>query len=251
MGALHEGHASLIKVAKEKGDLTIVSLFVNPTQFGPSEDFQQYPRDFERDRALCEEKGVDILFCPKQEDVYPANYSVFVEETTVSKGLCGVSRPNHFRGVTTVCAKLFNIVRPDVTVFGQKDAQQCAVLGKMIDDLHLPIELVIAPTVREEDGLALSSRNQYLTTEQRKDAALIYQALREGKKLADDGVQSVDRIIAEVTHTLATSRRLRIIYAVIVDKRLMQPVKEIKTGECLIAVACWVEQVRLIDNIEL
>ncbi|MBC2604284.1 pantoate--beta-alanine ligase [Puniceicoccus vermicola] len=251
MGALHEGHASLIDTAKEKSDITIVSIFVNPTQFAPSEDFQQYPRELEHDLALCEKHGVDIVFAPSEEDIYPKSYSTFVEENVVSKGLCGISRPNHFRGVTTICAKLFNIVRPDVAVFGQKDAQQCAVIRKMIDDLQMPIELAISPTIREEDGLAKSSRNQYLTPEQRKDAGLIFKALSEGKSLADNGVQSVDRIIAEVTHTLGTSRRLRIIYASIVDKMMMQPVKEVKSGECLIAVACWLDQVRLIDNIEL
>ena len=251
MGALHEGHASLIDTAKEKSDITIVSIFVNPTQFAPSEDFQEYPRELEHDLALCEKHGVDIVFAPSEEDIYPKSYSTFVEENVVSKGLCGISRPNHFRGVTTICAKLFNIVRPDVAVFGQKDAQQCAVIRKMIDDLQMPIELAISPTIREEDGLAKSSRNQYLTPEQRKDAGLIFKALSEGKSLADNGVQSVDRIIAEVTHTLGTSRRLRIIYASVVDKMMMQPVKEVKSGECLIAVACWLDQVRLIDNIEL
>lgn len=251
MGALHEGHKSLIETSRDKADVTIVSLFVNPTQFAPSEDFQEYPRDFEADRAFCEENGVDILFAPSKEEVYPKTFSTYVEEDFVSKGLCGVSRPHHFRGVTTICAKLFNIVRPDVAVFGQKDAQQCAVIRKMIEDLHLPIELAVAPTVREEDGLALSSRNQYLTPEQRNDAGLIFRALSEGKALADNGVESVDRIIAEVTHTLSSSRRLRIIYAAIVDKQLMQPVREVRRGECLIAVACWLDQVRLIDNMEI
>jgi len=251
MGALHDGHASLIRIAREKADLTIVSLFVNPTQFGPSEDFQQYPREFERDRAVCEDNGVDILFTPNREEMYPPGYSVFVEEDCVSKGLCGVSRPHHFRGVTTICAKLFNLVRPDLAVFGQKDAQQCAVIRKMVRDLHLPVEIEVGPTVREEDGLALSSRNQYLSTEQRKDAALIFEALSTGKELSDGGVRSVDRIIAEVTHILAKSRRLRIIYAAIVDRTLMQPVREVIPGDSLIAVACWVDQIRLIDNIEL
>ena len=251
MGALHDGHGSLIDTAKEKSDLTVVSLFVNPTQFAPSEDFQEYPRDFEKDRAFCEERGVDILFAPEEEDMYPKGYSTYVEEGLVSKGLCGVSRPQFFGGVTTVCSKLFNIVRPDVAVFGQKDAQQCAVIRKMIEDLHLPIEIAVSPTVREEDGLAMSSRNQYLISEQRKDAGLIFKALSEGKSLADNGVQSVDRIIAEVTHTLSTSRRLRIIYAAVVDKERMQPVREVRRGECVIVVACWLDQVRLIDNIEL
>jgi len=251
MGALHAGHVSLIEKAREKADLAIVSLFVNPTQFGPNEDFEQYPRDFERDRAICEENGVDIVFAPKREEVYPEDYSVFVEETSVSKDLCGISRPHHFRGVTTVCTLLFNIVRPDMAVFGQKDAQQCAVVRRLVRDLHLPVEIEVIPTVREEDGLALSSRNEYLTTEQRRDAQLIYQALQAGKELSDNGVQSVDRIIAEVTHILSTSRRLRIIYAVVVHEDTMKPVREIERGQCVIAVACWVDQVRLIDNIEL
>ncbi|MEM0966166.1 MAG: pantoate--beta-alanine ligase [Verrucomicrobiota bacterium] len=251
MGALHTGHGGLIKEAKEKGDLTVVSLFLNPTQFAPNEDFQSYPRDFAKDRAFCEEHQVDILFVPKEEEVFPPNYSVHVEESFVSAGLCGISRPQHFRGVTTICAKLFNIVRPDAAVFGQKDAQQCAVLRKMIQDLHLPIELVVAPTVREDDGLALSSRNQYLTTEQRNDAKYLFKALEEGKRLVEEGVRSVDRVIAEVTHVLSGRRRIRIIYASIVDSEYMQPMREIVPGKCLIAVACWLDQVRLIDNIEL
>lgn len=251
MGALHAGHRELIRLAREKADFTVVSLFVNPKQFGPNEDFEKYPRDFEADRAVCEEEGVDLVFCPTVAELYPEQYSVYVEEVMVSKGLCGISRPHHFKGVTTVVAKLFNIVRPDVAVFGQKDAQQSAVLRKMVEDLHMPIEIVVGETVREDDGLALSSRNRYLTPEQRADARHIYEALLAGKELVDQGNHSVDRIIAEVTHTLARSRRIRVIYAEVVDRRYMQKMREVVPGESLIAVACWVDQTRLIDNLKI
>jgi len=251
MGALHKGHEGLISIAEEKADFTVVSIFVNPTQFGPNEDFDQYPRSFEADLEICERAGADIVFHPEATDLYPDGYSTFIEETQVSKGLCGVSRPHHFRGVTTICNKLFNLVRPDLAVFGEKDAQQCAVLRKMIDDLHLPIEMVVGKTVREEDGLAMSSRNRYLSRDQREAACRIYEALTIGKKMADEGVRSVDRIIAEVSHHLAESRRLRIIYASLVDCDTMQPAREVIPEETRIMIACWVDQVRLIDNIRL
>jgi len=251
MGALHAGHESLIEIAKEKGDFVVVSIFVNPRQFGPNEDFETYPRRWEEDLATCERLGVDVVFAPAAEEIYPPHYSVYVEENWISRDLCGVSRPHHFRGVVTICVKLFNLVRPDFAVFGAKDAQQCAIIRKTVEDLHLPVEVVVGPTVREEDGLAVSSRNQYLTTEQRGHAASIYRALSIGRQLTLDGVRNVDRVIAEVTHHLSQSRRVRLIYAAIVDRDFMQPVREIEPGKCLIMVACWVDEVRLIDNVEL
>lgn len=249
MGALHKGHESLIRLATDKADFTVVSIFVNPTQFGPNEDYDHYPRSFDEDLRICEAAGADIVFHPDPSDMYPAGYSTYIEETSISKVLCGISRPQHFRGVTTVCNKLFNLVRPDLAVFGEKDAQQCAVIRKMIEDLHLPIEMMVGETVREEDGLAMSSRNRYLSREQREAACKIYQALSVGKKMADEGVRSVDRVIAEISHHLGESRRLRIIYASVVDAITMQPAREVKPGECRIVIACWVDQVRLIDNI--
>ena len=163
MGALHEGHLSLIRLAKERADTVIVSIFVNPTQFGPNEDFGNYPRDLPRDLELCEKAGADLVFAPPVEEMYPKGYSTYVTEELISKPLCGISRPSHFRGVTTIVAKLFNIVRPDLAVFGQKDAQQVAVIKKMVNDLHFCVDIVTAPTVREPDGLAMSSRNRRLS----------------------------------------------------------------------------------------
>ncbi|MGB0415632.1 MAG: pantoate--beta-alanine ligase [Coraliomargarita sp.] len=249
MGCLHEGHLSLIDIAKERADKVIVSIFVNPTQFGPNEDFEKYPRVLEDDLAKCRERGVDIVFNPNIEDIYPEGYSTYVSEETVGSDLCAISRPNHFRGVTTVCLKLFNITRPDVAVFGQKDAQQCAVIKKMVTDLNLPLEVVVGPTLRDPDGLATSSRNRYLTDSQREDALTIPRALAEGKKLVDEGVRSVDRVVAEITHHLSQCRRIRVIYVQMIDRDTMEPAREIISGKHMVAVAAWVDQTRLIDNI--
>jgi len=250
MGALHEGHLRLIDAAKQKADVVIVSIFVNPTQFGPNEDFAKYPRTLETDIAACEKRGADIVFTPKISDIYPAGYSTYVNEERISKGLCGISRPGHFRGVCTVVNLLFNITRPDFAVFGQKDAQQVAIIKKMVADLWLPVEIIVAPTLREPDGLAMSSRNQYLSEEQRQEAAKIYRALREGKRLVDEGIRSPDRVLAEITHVLSQSRRIRLIYVAMVDRESFAPVREVVPGKCLIAVAVWVNDVRLIDNLE-
>lgn len=251
MGYLHDGHLSLIETAKSRADQVVVSIFVNPTQFGPSEDYANYPRDAERDLQLCREAGVDVVFIPGAEEMYPSGYSTYVTEEKLSQGMCGVSRPHHFRGVTTVVAKLFNIVRPDLAVFGQKDAQQAAVIRKMAQDLHYCVDIVVAPTVREEDGLAKSSRNKYLTSVQRGEAAVIPQALEKAREMVVSGVISTDRVVAEVTHILSTKRRIRIIYISIVDKDTMQPMREIVSGRSLLALAVWVDEVRLIDNIHL
>ena len=249
MGALHDGHLSLIRLAKERADTVIVSVFVNPTQFGPSEDYGNYPRDLPRDFELCRTAGADLVFAPTPEEMYPKGYSTYVTEESVSKPLCGVSRPTHFRGVTTVVAKLFNIVRPDLAVFGQKDAQQVAVIRKMVNDLHFCIDIVIAPTVREPDGLAMSSRNRRLTATQRTEALVISQALNKAKEMVDGGVHNVDRLIAEATHLMSTRRRVRIIYASIVDPDTMEAVREVFPGKAMMAIAAWVDEVRLIDNI--
>lgn len=251
MGSLHEGHLSLIDIAKERADKVIVSIFVNPTQFGPSEDFDKYPRVLEADLEKCRERGADIVFNPSIADMYPDGYSTYVNEEHVSVGLCGISRPNHFRGVTTVCLKLFNITRPDIAVFGQKDAQQCAVLKKMVSDLNIPAEIVIGPTLRDNDGMATSSRNEYLTGAQREEALSISKSLQIAGKMVDSGIRSVDRIVAEVTHHLSLSRRIRVIYVQIVDRDTMDPAREIVPGRHLLCVAVWVDQTRLIDNIEL
>lgn len=251
MGAFHAGHERLIEASVNRADCTIVSIFVNPTQFGPNEDFENYPRQMEQDLGICERLGADVAFCPTVEEMYPRGHSTIVEEHSVSSDLCGVSRPHHFRGVTTVCTILFNITRPDVAFFGQKDAQQCAVVSKLVADLHLPVEVVVVPTVREADGLAMSSRNQYLTPEQRKDALCIHEALATGERMVREGIRSVDRVIAEVHHILQGVRRIRVIYAAIVDRDTMKPHREIEPGRSILAIACWVDQVRLIDNVVL
>ncbi len=250
MGALHEGHLRLIDIAKQRADVVIVSIFVNPTQFGPNEDFAKYPRTFEADVAGCEARGANIVFAPTKDAIYPPGYSTYVSEERLSKGLCGISRPGHFRGVSTVVNLLFNITRPDYAVFGQKDAQQVAIIKKMVADLWLPVEIIVAPTVREPDGLAMSSRNKYLSEEQRADATRIYRALREGKRLVDEGIRSPDRVLAEVTHVLSQSRRIRVIYVAMVDRESFVTVREITPGKSLIAIAVWVNDVRLIDNME-
>ena len=249
MGALHDGHLDLLEAAKAQADLVVVSIFVNPTQFGPNEDIDAYPRDLERDIKLCEEAGADIVFVPKVEELFPKGYSTYISEEKLSEGLCGVSRPIHFRGVLTVVVKLFNIVRPDLAVFGQKDAQQAAVLKKMVVDLHYCVQILIRPTVREEDGLAMSSRNRSLHSTQRNDAAVIFQALQAAKALYDSGNRNVDRILAEATHTLSTSRRIRVIYVSFVDSETLEPLRDLVEGRSLLAVAVWVDEVRLIDNI--
>ncbi|SRR5208283_2830933 len=249
MGALHEGHLSLIRLAKERADTVIVSIFVNPTQFGPNEDYANYHRDLPHDVELCEKAGADLVFAPTAEEIYPKGYSTYVAEESISKTLCGISRPSHFRGVTTIVAKLFNIIRPDLAVFGQKDAQQVAVVKKMVNDLHFCIDIVVAPTVREPDGLAMSSRNRNLTASQRIEALAISQALHKAKEMVDGGVFNADRLIAEATHLMGTRRRVRVIYASIVDRCTMDAVREVLPGKAMMAIAAWVDEVRLIDNI--
>lgn len=251
MGALHEGHLSLIDIARDRADLAIVSIFVNPTQFGPNEDFDKYPRQRQEDLEKCKKRGAAVIFAPRREEIYPPGFSTYVLEEELSKGLEGISRPVHFRGVTTVVNILFNICRPDVAVFGQKDAQQAAIIRKMVRDLHLPVDIIVGQTTREPDGLAMSSRNRYLEPHERADAAKLYAALKAGKALAEQGYSSVERIRAEVTHQLAHCRRIRIIYIEIVDKETMKPEKTVRPGRSLICAAVWLEQIRLIDNIEM
>jgi pantoate--beta-alanine ligase len=249
MGALHEGHLSLVKTAIGQADVVVVSIFVNPTQFGPSEDFSKYPRPLEDDLAACEAAGVQYVFVPEAADIYPKGYSTYVVEESTAKPLEGASRPVHFRGVTTVVAKLFNIVRPHFAVFGQKDAQQVAVIGKMVADLNFNLEIVVAPTLREADGLAMSSRNRYLTNTQRVEALVIHRALRKAADMVAAGERRVDRLIAEATHLISQHRRVRVIYVSVVDRITMEAVKgEITPGKDLMAIAVWVDEVRLIDN---
>ena len=251
MGALHEGHLSLIRQAAEQADTVVVSIFVNPTQFGPSEDFSKYPRDLDADLKRCEEAGADIVFAPTVEEIYPKGYSTFVTEEFVGKPLEGVSRPAHFRGVTTVVAILFNIVRPDLAVFGQKDAQQVAVIRKMVQDLQFTVDIVVAPTMRETEGLALSSRNRYLSNNQRLESLAISEALRYAKGMVEKNELRSDRLIAEATHILSQKRRIRVIYISVVDRNTMEAMREVIVGQSLLAIAVWVDEVRLIDNVAL
>lgn len=248
-GALHAGHAALIALAKSRAEAVVVSVFVNPLAFGPSELFAHYPRSPDADLKLCADLQVEAVFMPAVDEMLPRGHSTIVQEEAVAKPLCGVSRPTHFRGVTTVTAKLLNIVRPAVVVLGQKDAQQVAVVRKMIADLHFGVEVVVGPTVRESDGVAVGVRNRELTASQRQDAAAVYGALQHAKEMVANGVGSPDRIIAEVTHRLGQRRRVRVIYVSIVHPDTMEPMREIVPGRTLLAIAVWVDEVRLIDNI--
>ena len=248
MGALHAGHASLMRLARTRAEVVVVSVFVNPLQFGPSEDLQRYPRMPAADATLCEKESVDLVFTPVAAEMFPRGFSTLVLEDTVSKPLCGVVRPVLFRGVLTCWLKLFNIVRPDVVVMGEKDAQQVAVVRKVAADLLLPLEIVTGPVVREADGLAISARNSYLTPTQREEALAVYAALRRAKEMVDSGVKSADRLVAEVTHLIGLKRRLRVIYISVVDRQTMDQLREITPGQCLLAISYWVDEVRLTDN---
>lgn len=250
MGSLHEGHLSLIDLIKEKCDILLLSIYVNPTQFGVGEDFERYPRDLDKDLEMCRNRGVDLVFAPESSEIYQTDASTFVVEDMIGKGLCGTARPNHFRGVATVCTKLFNLCMPKVVVLGQKDAQQVVVLKRIIRDLHFPIEVVVGPILRETDGLAMSSRNAYLQKKQREDALLVYQSLQAARKLVEEkGSINVDRVKAEVLNVLKEGRYLRVNYVEVVDRESMRPESEILPGRSLLAVAVWVDQVRLIDNL--
>jgi pantoate--beta-alanine ligase len=247
-GALHAGHAALIALAKAHGQVVIVSALPNPLAFGPSENFAGYPRCPDADIRLCEELKVDAVFCPPQEEMLPRGYSTYVIEEAVSKPLCGVSRPTHFRGVTTLTAKLLNLIRPDVLVMGQRDAQQVAVVRKMIADLCFGIEVVVAPTVRESDGLAMGAKNKDLSAGQRQEASAINQSLERARQMVASGVRSPDRIIAEVTHLLGERRRIRVIYVSMVDPNTMEPMRQVVPGQTMLAIAVWLDEIRLIDN---
>jgi pantoate--beta-alanine ligase len=248
MGALHIGHISLIEAAAKDCDFVVVSIFVNPTQFGPGEDFEKYPRPLEADLKICRETGVDAVFAPEPAEMYPVEKLTWVTVEKLTGPLCGRSRPGHFRGVTTVCAKLFNIVTPDVAYFGQKDAQQAIVIKRMIADLNMPLEIVICPTVREPNGLAVSSRNQYLSAQQRKDAANIYKSLQTCRKLIEAGTTETHKIIAEMQKILQQIPSGQIEYINIVDAETLESIETI-AGKVLAAVAVKVGPARLIDNI--
>jgi len=248
MGALHEGHLSLVRAAKASCDAVAVTIFVNPTQFAPNEDFAAYPRTFEADCAMLEREGVDVLFAPLPEEMYPVGAETFVDVPGVGGRLDGSSRPGHFRGVATVVAKLFNIFRPERAFFGQKDAAQVAVLRTMVRDLNFDVEMVVCPTVRELDGLAMSSRNRYLSAEEREPALTLVRALRGVEHLMAEGERDASRLKDSLRDELRRADGVRLDYAEVVDTRSLEPVSEVGDG-ALVAVAAWVRKTRLIDNV--
>jgi pantoate--beta-alanine ligase len=248
MGALHEGHLSLVRASKQRADLTVVSLFVNPTQFGPGEDYRRYPRDLEADSALLLREGVDLLFAPEAEEIYPPDFQTIVEVERLSEPLCGRFRPGHFRGVATVVLKLFNIVAPDVAFFGRKDAQQSVVIRQLARDLNLPIEIVVCPIVREPDGLAMSSRNAYLSPEERRAALVLYRSLERARALLLSGERRAGRIVSEMRKLVEAEPRARIDYLEAVDAATLAPLN-LLAGRALIALAVWIGPARLIDNL--
>ena len=248
MGYLHEGHLSLVDLVKDKVDCTIVSIFVNPTQFSKGEDLDKYPRNLEHDIELCRERGVSFVFVPEVTGMYLDNFSTSIEEQRISTVLCGASRPTHFRGVTLVCAKLFNICQPSIVVLGQKDAQQVVVLKRMIKDLNFPIEVLVGEIFREQDGLAMSSRNSYLTCEQRKDALLLSQSLQVGQDLVNNGFSDSSKIKEAVLSILENGECVQPDYVEIVNRHTMEDEKEIVREQSILVVAAWVDKVRLIDN---
>jgi len=251
LGALHAGHASLIRLARESEAAVVVSAFVNPLQFGPSEDLSKYPRTLAADALLAEKEGVEVLFAPTAEEMFPKGFSSVMQEEAVSKPLCGVIRPVLFRGMLTCWFKLFNIVQPDVLVLGEKDVQQVAVVKKVAADLLLPFTILTGPVVRDADGMTVSARNNYLTPSQREEALAVVKALRKAKEMVEAGVKSADRLVAEATHIITAKRRLRVIYISVVDPRTMEQIREVVPGECLMAVSYWVDEVRLTDNMSL
>lgn len=248
MGYFHDGHMMLIREARKRCDRLVVSIFVNPLQFGRGSDFATYPRNLKRDLAIAKDLKVNVVFAPSSDELYPEDYSTFVEEDRLSKKLCGPYRPGHFKGVTTVVAKLFNIVRPHIAVFGRKDAQQVLIIRKMITDLNYPIRLIVVPTIREKDGLACSSRNKYLNPRERKEAAVIYKALRNAAVAVRKGMQSARKVETLVREVLSSSPLAKVEYVEIVNPETLEPVKQV-SGKTLIAVAVRIGKARLIDNI--
>lgn len=248
MGYLHEGHLSLVRAAKKHVDVVVMSIFVNPIQFGACEDFEKYPRDFKRDEGLATSAGVDIIFAPRAEEMYPEDYATYVNVEGLTETMCGQSRPGHFKGVTTVVAKLFDIVRPDIAYFGQKDAQQAIVIKKMAKDLNMGVEMKMMPIIREPDGLAMSSRNVYLSGPERKDAAALYGSLKKAESLVKSGERDAKKIARAIEESLKKVPTAKIDYISITDTIMLKEVNRI-AGETLMALAVFIGKTRLIDNI--
>ena len=247
MGALHEGHTSLIDYARSDNDIVVVSIFVNPTQFGPQEDLEKYPRDFEKDKNICEAHKVDAIFYPKPEDIYPEGFKTYINVDELSEFYCGKFRPGHFRGVTTVCAILFNLVRPDKVYFGTKDFQQSIIVERMIKDLHLGCEMVRCPIIREPDGLALSSRNKYLSEDEHKKALIINKAIQHAKKMFAEGIKDAPEMQEIIERFFRKEPDIRVEYIAIVDPQTLQP-ETILKPESRILIAAYAGATRLIDN---
>lgn len=250
MGALHAGHASLIDLARTQADFVVVSIFVNPAQFGPHEDFARYPRPIEADIDLCRQHGAELVFNPPVEEIYPAGFQTYVEVATLQRRWEGEQRPGHFRGVATVVAKLFHLVQPDVAFFGQKDAQQCRIIEQMVADLAMPLTVVIGPTVREADGLALSSRNVYLSPAQRQQAPVLWQALSLGRRLIEAGERDVAAVLAAMRRHLETAPDAVIDYVAAVDHRTLEPLVRL-AGPVLLHLVVRFGATRLLDNLPL
>jgi pantoate--beta-alanine ligase len=249
MGALHEGHASLIRAARAESGFVVVSIFVNPTQFGPNEDFHRYPRPLEHDLDVCAREGTDLVFHPSVEGMYAPGFRTFAEVTELQDGLCGASRPGHFRGVVTVVLKLFHIVAPDVAYFGQKDAQQARIIQQMVRDLDVPVTVRVCPIVREPDGLALSSRNRYLDAEQRRQAVVLVQALEEARRRIEQGERDGAALQQGLAERIARTPGAVLDYAAVVDADSLRPLERLR-GEVLLAVAVKFGATRLIDNLK-
>jgi len=247
MGYFHDGHLSLMREGRKRGDCLTVSIYVNPTQFGPGEDFERYPRDFERDRNLADGVGVDVIFSPDDREMYPEHYQTYVNVERVTQNLCGLSRPGHFRGVTTVCAKLFNSVKPHVTIFGKKDFQQFVTIKRMIQDMNMDLEVVGMPTVREADGIAMSSRNVYLKSHERESALSLSRSLKMAKGMYEKGERNARNILEAVKKFIEEHQYTRIDYVKICDTTTLEDVDHLN-GETVLALAVRIDKTRLIDN---
>ena len=247
MGYLHEGHLSLVHQALKVTDRVVVSIFVNPLQFGPTEDLAAYPKDIDRDIELLDQHGVHLAYLPNKKEIYPGDFATSVHVTKLTERLCGASRPGHFEGVTTIVTKLFAAVKPHVAVFGQKDAQQTTVIQRLVRDLNLDVEILVAPTVREADGLAMSSRNAYLSAEERREAPALYRALMVGQKMIDRGERRAQKVIEAMRDVIEPQRSAKIDYIEVVDAKTLTPVAELKDS-ILLAVAVRFGNARLIDN---
>ena len=248
MGYLHSGHLSLVRRANQLGQVTVVSVFVNPTQFGPSEDYEEYPRDLARDAEMLKDLDVDVLFAPDAIDIFPEGFATYVDNPSLSSLWCGKSRPGHFRGVTTIVGKLFNLVFPDFAVFGQKDFQQCAIIKRMVQDLNFPVEIVVCPTVRESDGLAMSSRNVYLSPEERKAALVLHRSLEHIQILVEGGERHTEKLAQVLAEMIGAEPLARLDYAQVVDAVTLEPLEKVDR-KAAVLLAVHLGKTRLIDNV--